>query len=73
MSDNNLRLAKDLVEGDSVLIHHPGSSKNELMTISSIVASEQMVKRYVLLFTLQRADGTKAYRTFSDHSPVRVP
>lgn len=70
MKPGPLKLAKDLVPGDRVLVSgRPNTSVP--MTVLAVVPSVQTIRRKVLLVTLRDKDGHDCHRTFAEQSTIR--
>ena len=68
---NVLKLAKDLVPGDRIVIR-TSSDQNAPVTVLAIVESETVVRRKVLATTVRDTNGEQFERRFYANDTIRM-
>jgi hypothetical protein len=72
MTDKPMKLAKDLVAGDRIMVTAKNRNRQDEVTVLAVVPSVQTIRRNVLLVTLRTADGTDLHRTMEEFRTVRL-
>ena len=62
-----LKLVKDLLPGDCVLI-----DRNQVVTVKAVVPSVQNIRKKVILATFKDQNNREIHRTYLENSTVRI-